>query len=164
MLCVSGTSQDHGKATAWLYTQDGVVFEDPGFYLNNCEHMFLIIEILRFCDMCCWYLCDFKNEKFVWKFTVLHLPFYSQVSRTVCFRFMVSTHSLLIKTLISRLFLWKMRSLSFDGWLTLCKLVIGSLDSYWFSLFKASEKVIKTFARIWIIFFWGVDLDNRKLT
>ena len=52
MLCVLGTSQDHGKVPATLYARDGVVSEDPRFYLNNYEHVFLIIDILRFCDMC----------------------------------------------------------------------------------------------------------------
>ena len=63
----------------------------------------------------------------------------------------------------SRLSDWKARSISFGGRLCLCKTVLGSLGSYYFSLFKAPAKVIKTSESIQCHFFWGGTDEKRKI-
>lgn len=57
---------------------------------------------------------------------------------------------------------WKENTLSFGGRLTLCKSVLSSLGSFYFSLFKAPVKVIKRLERIRMRFFRGGDMDSKK--
>ncbi|GJX30065.1 RNA-directed DNA polymerase, eukaryota, reverse transcriptase zinc-binding domain protein [Tanacetum coccineum] len=53
--------------------------------------------------------------------------------------------------------------LSSGGRLTLIKSVLGSLDIYYFSIFKVPESVLKTFESLRASFFWGATGDFRKL-
>ncbi|KAJ9546920.1 hypothetical protein OSB04_019463 [Centaurea solstitialis] len=64
----------------------------------------------------------------------------------------------------SRLSRWKARQLSSGGRLCLCKSVLGSLSTYFFSLYKAPKKVLKTLESIRRRFLWGGDEQNRKIS
>ena len=59
----------------------------------------------------------------------------------------------LIEKFQAKLTKWKSSTLSFGGRLTLCKAVLGSLGSFYFSLFRAPIKVINTLERIKMRFF-----------
>ena len=73
VICVSGTSQNHGKALSWLYTQNGVyVLGIQDFNQIIYEFVFLTIWYCGF-EIWYWGLYGFENENFVWKFTVLHV-------------------------------------------------------------------------------------------
>ncbi|GJZ65953.1 hypothetical protein Tco_0622649 [Tanacetum coccineum] len=56
---------------------------------------------------------------------------------------------------------WKAKSLSIGGRLTLVMAVLGSLPVYYFSLFKAPQKIINTLESIRSRFFWGFS-DSQK--
>nr|KAJ0209709.1 hypothetical protein LSAT_V11C400167150 [Lactuca sativa] len=58
---------------------------------------------------------------------------------------------------------WKASTLSYGGRLTLCKAVLGSLGSFYFSLYRAPVKVIKSLERIRMRFFWGGSTDSKKI-
>lgn len=53
--------------------------------------------------------------------------------------------------------------MSSGGRLTLCKLVLSSLGYFYFSLFKALVKVIKSLEKIRMRFFCGGDMVSRKM-
>lgn len=69
----------------------------------------------------------------------------------------------LIEKFRARLSRWKAASLSFGGRLTLCKSVLGGLGTYYFSLYKAPDKVIDELERIRMRFFWGNNENRRKI-
>ncbi|GJY64946.1 RNA-directed DNA polymerase, eukaryota, reverse transcriptase zinc-binding domain protein [Tanacetum coccineum] len=69
----------------------------------------------------------------------------------------------LIDRFKARLSRWKANMLSSGGRLTLIKLVLGSLDIYYFSIFKAPEAVIKQLESLRASFFWGASGDKKKL-
>lgn len=69
----------------------------------------------------------------------------------------------LIEKLRARFSKWKASSLSFGGRLTLCKSVLGGLGTYFFSLFKAPEKVLAELERIRMRFFWGAEWGKKKM-
>nr|GEY40736.1 RNA-directed DNA polymerase, eukaryota, reverse transcriptase zinc-binding domain protein [Tanacetum cinerariifolium] len=54
--------------------------------------------------------------------------------------------------------------LSIGGRLTLIKSVLGSLGMYYFSIFKASEIVIKSLESLRANFFWGSHESSKKLS
>ncbi|XP_022007783.1 uncharacterized protein LOC110907058 [Helianthus annuus] len=56
--------------------------------------------------------------------------------------------------------LWKAKSLSYGGRITLLKSVLNSLSTYFFSLYKALIKVLDTLERIRRTFFWNGSDDN----
>lgn len=58
----------------------------------------------------------------------------------------------------NRISSWKAKVMSFCGWLTLVKSVIGSLPLYFFSLFKAPTSVIDYIEKLRRQFLWG---DNE---
>nr|KAJ0209170.1 hypothetical protein LSAT_V11C400176000 [Lactuca sativa] len=62
-----------------------------------------------------------------------------------------------------RLTRWKASTLSFGGRLNLCKSVLSSLGSFYFSIYKAPMKVIKTVEQIHMKFFWGGSMETRKM-
>lgn len=69
----------------------------------------------------------------------------------------------IIEKFRSKLSGWKASSLSFGGRLTLCKSVLGTLGSYYFSLYKAPEKVLEEMERLRMQFFWGSNSSKRKV-
>lgn len=69
----------------------------------------------------------------------------------------------LIEKFRSKLSKWKAKSLSIRGRLTLCKSVLGALATYFFSLYKAPEKVLQELERIRMNFFWGGSMEKRKV-
>ena len=63
----------------------------------------------------------------------------------------------------ARLSGWKAKTLSFGGRLCLCKSVLGSLGTFYFSLYKAPIKVINILESIRRRFFWGGADDSKKI-
>ncbi|XP_023770251.1 uncharacterized protein LOC111918865 [Lactuca sativa] len=68
----------------------------------------------------------------------------------------------IIEKFQSRLSLWKAKTLSFAGRLTLVKSVLNSLPTYYFSLFRAPHGVIEDLEKLRRKFLWGGD-DSRKI-
>ncbi|KAD3337408.1 hypothetical protein E3N88_32928 [Mikania micrantha] len=64
----------------------------------------------------------------------------------------------------SRLSLWKAKTLSFGGKITLIKSVLGSLPIYYFSFFKAPNHVIESLERIRRRFLWGDSSNSNKIS
>ncbi|GJZ52405.1 putative RNA-directed DNA polymerase, eukaryota, reverse transcriptase zinc-binding domain protein, partial [Tanacetum coccineum] len=62
-----------------------------------------------------------------------------------------------------RLSMWKAKSLSFGGRLTLIKFVLGSLGVYYFSTFKAPIGTINKLESIRRKFFWGDNMEENKI-
>ncbi|KAJ0621911.1 hypothetical protein HanIR_Chr01g0014101 [Helianthus annuus] len=63
----------------------------------------------------------------------------------------------------SRLLIWKAKTLSYGGRITLIKSVLNSLPIYYFSLFKAPIKVLNALDRIRRIFFWGGSEEKARM-
>ncbi|GJZ44561.1 RNA-directed DNA polymerase, eukaryota, reverse transcriptase zinc-binding domain protein [Tanacetum coccineum] len=59
--------------------------------------------------------------------------------------------------------MWKAKSLSFGGRLTLIKAVLGSLGVYYFSIFKAPKCILTKLECIRRKFFWGGSLNSNKI-
>ncbi|GJR61398.1 RNA-directed DNA polymerase, eukaryota, reverse transcriptase zinc-binding domain protein [Tanacetum coccineum] len=68
----------------------------------------------------------------------------------------IASWKMLIDRFRSRLSTWKASLLSIRGHLTLIKSVLGSLDIYYLSIFRAPESVLNNLERIQSNFFWGV--------
>ncbi|XP_021971398.1 uncharacterized protein LOC110866562 [Helianthus annuus] len=64
----------------------------------------------------------------------------------------------------NQLSLWKARTLSFGGRVTLIKAVLGNLPTYFFSLFNTPVEVLKRLEKIRRKFLWGGCLDNNKIS
>ncbi|XP_022040514.1 uncharacterized protein LOC110943065 [Helianthus annuus] len=64
----------------------------------------------------------------------------------------------------NQLSLWKARTLSFGGRVTLIKAVLGNLPTYYFSLFNAPVEVVKRLEKIRRRFPWGGCLENNKIS
>ncbi|GJS98551.1 RNA-directed DNA polymerase, eukaryota, reverse transcriptase zinc-binding domain protein [Tanacetum coccineum] len=89
-------------------------------------------------------------------FIYLGLPVGANMSRC--------THwSPLVERFRNRLSKWKCKTLSYGGRLTLIKSVLGSLGVYFFSTFKAPITIINNLERIRRTFFWGGNLEERKI-
>lgn len=58
---------------------------------------------------------------------------------------------------------WNSKILSIGGRLTLIKSVLGSLGTYYFSIFKAPMKVLKKLEGFRSNFFWGGSLGEKKI-
>ncbi|KAJ9564655.1 hypothetical protein OSB04_000621 [Centaurea solstitialis] len=69
----------------------------------------------------------------------------------------------LIDKFKKRLSIWKAKSLSIGGRLCLCKSVLGSLGTYFFSLYKAPKKVLNILEGLRSRFFWGGTTDLKKI-
>jgi len=54
--------------------------------------------------------------------------------------------------------------LSFGGRFTLCKTVMGSICTYYMSMFKEPEAVLKNLEPIRARFFWGLEETERKVS
>ncbi|GKA73672.1 putative RNA-directed DNA polymerase, eukaryota, reverse transcriptase zinc-binding domain protein [Tanacetum coccineum] len=71
--------------------------------------------------------------------------------------------NVVIERFRDKLSCWKAKALSIGGRLTLIKSILGSLPIYYFSLFKAPQKVINTLESIRCRFFWGFKESHRGL-
>ncbi|XP_023743189.1 uncharacterized protein LOC111891376 [Lactuca sativa] len=69
----------------------------------------------------------------------------------------------IIKKFQSKLSLWKAKSLSFGGRLTLIKSVLSNLPTYYLSLFRAPVGVIEELEKIRRTFLWGGCEDRKKI-
>ncbi|KAJ9565965.1 LOW QUALITY PROTEIN: hypothetical protein OSB04_001931 [Centaurea solstitialis] len=69
----------------------------------------------------------------------------------------------IINKFSSKLSNWKSQYLSFGGRLVLLKSVLGSLGVFFFSLFKAPQKVINRLESIRMNFFWGKRDSCKKI-
>nr|KAJ0186457.1 hypothetical protein LSAT_V11C900469030 [Lactuca sativa] len=105
-----------------------------GFGAQNCE-LELVARNLN---------CSIGSLSFIY----LGLPVGASMARAVHW-------NPIIEKFQTRLSKWKASTLSFGGRLTLCKAVLSSLSSFYFSLYKAPVKVIKTLEKIRMRFFWG---------
>nr|GEY45561.1 RNA-directed DNA polymerase, eukaryota [Tanacetum cinerariifolium] len=76
----------------------------------------------------------------------------------------VNSWSEVVKKVTSKLSTWKAKTISVGGRLTLIKPVLGAIPTYYMSLFKAPEGVLKHLERIRNSFFLGADLDECKIT
>ncbi|KAJ0921865.1 putative reverse transcriptase zinc-binding domain-containing protein [Helianthus annuus] len=63
----------------------------------------------------------------------------------------------------NRLSIWKAKTLSYGGRITLIKSVLNSLPTYYLSLFKAPAKVLSALDKIRRVFFWGGSEDKAKM-
>ncbi|KAJ0845937.1 putative RNA-directed DNA polymerase [Helianthus annuus] len=63
----------------------------------------------------------------------------------------------------NRLSLWKAKTLSYGGRITLIKSVLNALPTYFLSLFKAPVKVLEALDKIRRIFFWGGSEEKAKM-
>ena len=68
----------------------------------------------------------------------------------------------IIDKVSDKLSLWKAKTLSLGGWVTLCKSVLGSLPLYFLSLFKAPNKVIDSIEPVRRKFICGVTRSGEK--
>ncbi|KAJ0572302.1 hypothetical protein HanLR1_Chr06g0199401 [Helianthus annuus] len=63
-----------------------------------------------------------------------------------------------------RLAIWKAKTLSFGGKLTLIKSVLNALPTYYFSLYRAPECVINQLERLRREFLWGITPERGKMS
>ncbi|GKC98170.1 hypothetical protein Tco_1168445, partial [Tanacetum coccineum] len=70
----------------------------------------------------------------------------------------------IIRKVESPLFIWKLKTLSIGGRLTLLKYVLGSIPIYHMSLFKVPKTVLHRLEAIRCCFFHGKDSNSRKPT
>ena len=70
---------------------------------------------------------------------------------------------LIIKKFHSKLSLWKAKTLSFGGRLTLIKSVLSNLPTYYLSLFKAPKCALDEMEKIRRTFIWGRCDDRKKI-
>ncbi|GJY98969.1 putative RNA-directed DNA polymerase, eukaryota, reverse transcriptase zinc-binding domain protein [Tanacetum coccineum] len=107
-------------------------------------------EVSRFASILCFQPSSFP-------FVYLGLPIGANMNKTCNWK-------PIIEKFRKRLTAWKARSLSFGGRLTLVKSVLGSLGTYYFSLFKAPKNVICYSDKIEAQFLLGGAIDsNNKL-
>lgn len=69
----------------------------------------------------------------------------------------------IIEKFQKRLNRWKVKPLSFGGRKVLTKAVLGSMASYYLSIFRAPKKVTDLLEKLRRDFFWGSDKDNKKM-
>ncbi|MFS7997684.1 putative RNA-directed DNA polymerase [Helianthus anomalus] len=62
-----------------------------------------------------------------------------------------------------RLSIWKAKTLSYGGRITLIKSVLSSLPTYFFSLYRAPTQVLKQLERLRRVFFWGGTEEVSKM-
>ncbi|KAF5790976.1 putative RNA-directed DNA polymerase [Helianthus annuus] len=62
-----------------------------------------------------------------------------------------------------RLSIWKAKTLSYGGRITLIKSVLNTLPTYYLSLFRAPLKVVDALDKIRRVFFWGGSEEKAKM-
>ncbi|GJX14579.1 hypothetical protein Tco_0206337 [Tanacetum coccineum] len=75
----------------------------------------------------------------------------------------LSNWSPLVERFQKRLSNWKSKSLFYGGRLTLLQSILGNLGVYFFSTFKAPTTIIKKLESTRRNFFWGGNLDEKKM-
>ena len=125
-----------------------------GLRINLSKSSLMGISVTKdeVCRLAQWLNC--KEGGF--PFTYLGLPVGGNMSKS-------SSWQPVIDKFNSRLSNWRAKNLSIGGRLCLCKAVIGGLGNYFFSLYKAPNKVIKTLEGIRRKFFWGEKDQSRKI-
>ncbi|KAJ0445701.1 putative RNA-directed DNA polymerase [Helianthus annuus] len=68
-----------------------------------------------------------------------------------------------IEVFKNRLSIWKAKTLSYGGRITLIKSVMNALPTYYFSLFKAPNKVLVALDKIRRVFFWSGSEEKAKM-
>nr|GEZ09505.1 RNA-directed DNA polymerase, eukaryota, reverse transcriptase zinc-binding domain protein [Tanacetum cinerariifolium] len=68
-----------------------------------------------------------------------------------------------VKKVSNKLSFWRAKSLSVGGRLTLIKLVLGAIPTYYMSLFKVPEGILSHLEKLHNKFFLGADPDDRKI-
>nr|GEW33459.1 RNA-directed DNA polymerase, eukaryota, reverse transcriptase zinc-binding domain protein [Tanacetum cinerariifolium] len=76
----------------------------------------------------------------------------------------VSSWDVVINKVTAKLSSWKAKTLSVGGRLTLVKFVLGAIPTYFMSLFKVPEGVLKRLESLQNSFFLGADLGDKKIT
>ena len=103
------------------------------------------------------WLANIQNCKVgVMPFNYLGIPIGGSMSK-------ISSWKPIIDKFRNRLSDWKAKTISIGERLCLCKTVLGSLGSYFFSLYKAPVKVLKVLESIRCRFFWGGNDDKKKI-
>ncbi|XP_021984670.1 uncharacterized protein LOC110880455 [Helianthus annuus] len=97
------------------------------------------------------------NEKGSLPFSYLGLPVGSNMG-------LVKNWKPVIDRFEKKLSLWKARTLSFGGRMTLVKAVLGNLPTYYFSLFSAPMHAINYLEKIRRKFLWGGCMDKNKMS
>ena len=69
----------------------------------------------------------------------------------------------IIDSFRNRLVVWKAKYLSFGWRMTLIKSVLSSIGSYLMSIYHVTVTVINHLERLRSSFFWGIDLDDRRM-
>ncbi|KAJ0941298.1 hypothetical protein HanRHA438_Chr02g0092951 [Helianthus annuus] len=100
-------------------------------------------------------ILDCKTGSF--PFTYLGLPVGPNMG-------VVKNWNSIVERFENQLSLWKARTLSFGGGVTLIKAVLGNLPTYYFSLFNVPVEVLKRLDRIRRKIFWGGCLENNKIS
>ena len=67
-----------------------------------------------------------------------------------------------IERFLAKLSVWKLKTLSIGGCLTLSKAVLGNLLTYYFTLFFAPIGIINTLESIRRKFLWGTNDDGKR--
>lgn len=87
-------------------------------------------------------------EPAVLPFTYLGIPVGSNMNRK-------TSWNIVMEKLRSKLSAWKAKTLSFGGRITLAKTVLGSLPTFFLSIFGAPNGVIRSLEKIRRHFIWG---------
>ncbi|KAJ9536335.1 hypothetical protein OSB04_un000486 [Centaurea solstitialis] len=69
---------------------------------------------------------------------------------------------IVIDKINAKLSLWKAKTLSFGGRVTLCKPVLGSIPLYFMSLYRDPQKVIDLIDKLRRRFIWGVSSSGKS--
>ena len=110
------------------------------------------VPIVRVLQMAAVIGCEME----VLPFTYLGLPVGANMGRVVAWESLLDRFN-------ARLSKWRMKLLSIGGRLTLLKSVLGSLGTYYFSMFKIPNVVRKRMESCRAKFFWGIEENEWKI-
>ena len=120
--------------------------------LSKSRLMGLSVSCEEVRDLARWLKC--KEDSLPFKY--LGLPVGGKMSN-------VSSWQPIIDKVKKRLSTWKTKSLSIGGRLCLCKAVLGSLSTYFFSLYSAPKKVLLTLESLRRRFFLGEVESSKRI-